>query len=186
MAAMLVLFVRATSAFAPTGAALRSRACAVRMADDPTANPFVQAINAFTVAINESPVSKFKVGLAKLQAGSYDEGATRARVDELIASNAVTMFSFTTCPFCIKAQQLLDEMGATYKVVQLDQNAFTGGYAMRAVLAERTGRTSVPAIFIGGQFVGGCNDGGLGGVVTLDKKGELRPMLEAAGALKRR
>ena len=50
-------------------------------------------------------------------------------------------------------------------------------------LAEKTGRTSVPALYVGGAFVGGCNDGGLGGVLTLDKAGKLKPMLTDAGAL---
>ncbi len=44
-----------------------------------------------------------------------------------------------------------------------------------------TDRSSVPQVFIAGQFVGGCNDGP--GGATLDGKGELVPMLKAAGAL---
>ena len=43
------------------------------------------------------------------------------------------------------------------------------------------GRTSVPAIWIDGKFVGGCNDGP--GVITLDKNGELDGLLNTAGAL---
>ena len=58
-----------------------------------------------------------------------------------------------------------------------------GGYALRAELAEKTGRTSVPALYVGGEFVGGCNDGGMGGVMTLDREGRLKPLLTAAGAL---
>jgi len=58
-----------------------------------------------------------------------------------------------------------------------------GGYALRAELAGITGRTSVPALFVGGQFVGGCNDGGMGGVLPLDKDGRLKRMLEEAGAI---
>lgn len=57
------------------------------------------------------------------------------------------------------------------------------GYALRAELAEKTGRTSVPALYVKGQFVGGCNDGGMGGVLTLDQAGELKPMLEKAGCM---
>ena len=45
------------------------------------------------------------------------------------------------------------------------------------------GRTSVPAIWIGATFVGGCNDGPLGGVRALADRGELAPMLRKAGAL---
>lgn len=61
-------------------------------------------------------------------------------------------------------------------------NEVADGYALRAELAELTGRTSVPAVFICGEFVGGCNDGGLGGVMTLDRRGELQPMLAKAAA----
>jgi len=75
----------------------------------------------------------------------------------------------------------LDDYGAAYTVVEL--NEVSGGYALRAELAERTGRTSVPALYVGGAFVGGCNDGGLGGVMTLDRAGKLKPMLVEAGAL---
>ena len=75
----------------------------------------------------------------------------------------------------------MDGYGAKYTVVEL--NEADGGYALRAELAEKTGRTSVPALYIGGQFVGGCNDGGLGGVLTLDRAGTLKPMLAEAGAL---
>jgi len=41
----------------------------------------------------------------------------------------------------------------------------------------------VPALYVGGSYVGGCNDGGLGGVMTLDRKGTLKPMLADAGCL---
>ena len=83
--------------------------------------------------------------------------------------------------FCIKAKQALDAYGAKYTVVELD--TCDGGYPLRAELAAREGRTSVPALYVGGAFVGGCNDGGLGGVLSLDKKGELKPMLVNAGCI---
>lgn len=41
----------------------------------------------------------------------------------------------------------------------------------------------MPAIFVGGEFIGGCNDGGMGGIMTLDKAGKLDSMLKKAGAL---
>ena len=56
--------------------------------------------------------------------------------------------------------------------------------AMKAELANiLDGRTSLPAVFAGGEFLGGCNDGGLGGVSTLLKRGELAPLLQKAGSL---
>lgn len=82
----------------------------------------------------------------------------------------------------MKAKQVLDSLGANYEVVEL--NEVKEGYALRAELAERTGRTSVPALYVGGAFIGGCNDGGLGGVMTLEKSGQLLLLLEQAGALR--
>lgn len=58
------------------------------------------------------------------------------------------------------------------------------GVCLSAAAAARwqmTERTSVPNIWIAGKNVGGCNDGP--GVMTLHKRGELVPMLKAAGAL---
>ena len=69
----------------------------------------------------------------------------------------------------------------TDTVVEL--NEVPDGYALRAELAERTGRTSVPALFVGGSFLGGCNDGGMGGVMTLDKAGRLSSLLTEAGCM---
>lgn len=59
----------------------------------------------------------------------------------------------------------------------------TDGKAIRAEMADVIGRTSVPAIFIGGDFIGGCNDGPKGGIVKLNGSGELDAMLGAVGAL---
>lgn len=57
------------------------------------------------------------------------------------------------------------------------------GKAIRAEMADFIGRTSVPAIWIGGQFVGGCNDGPMGGIVKLNESGELNGLLQGVGAL---
>jgi glutaredoxin 3 len=91
------------------------------------------------------------------------------------------MFSFSGCPFCKSAKKLLDAEGAKYTAVELDQMGLEGK-ALRAELGRRTGRTSQPNIFIAGRGIGGCNDG-TPGLVPLQKSGELRPLLQAAGAL---
>jgi glutaredoxin 3 len=72
-------------------------------------------------------------------------------------------------------------MGASYTVVELDTDP--DGKAIRAEMGDLVGRTSVPAIWIGGTFVGGCNDGPMGGVLKLDERGELKGLLEGVGAL---
>jgi len=92
------------------------------------------------------------------------------------------MFSLSSCPFCKETKSLLSNMGVMYTCLDLDEEE--GGMAMKAELANiLDGRTSLPAVFAGGKFLGGCNDGGLGGVVTLNKNGELAPLLQSSGAL---
>eukprot|EP00986_Skeletonema_menzelii_P013227 scaffold7559_cov137-Skeletonema_menzelii.AAC.11 len=122
-----------------------------------------------------------KVGLVKSLAGDYDSAAVRSKIDNLISDNDVLMFSFTTCPFCIKAKATLDEKGAKYTVLELDQ--IPDGKAIRAEMGDMLGRTSVPAIWIKGTFIGGCNDGPMGGINTLNSNNQLDDMLKAAGAI---
>ncbi|KAG7368965.1 dithiol-glutaredoxin protein [Nitzschia inconspicua] len=122
-----------------------------------------------------------KKALVKSLAGEYDATAIQTRINGLIDDNPVLMFSFTTCPFCIKAKQVLDDLGAKYTVIELDTDP--DGKAIRAEMADFVGRTSVPAIWIAGQFVGGCNDGPMGGLVKLNDSGKLDGMLREVGAL---
>lgn len=138
-------------------------------------------INGLTVAIQSSPLAQGKVRLAIAQAGEYDEEAVKARMERYISENKVMVFSFSTCPFCKNAKKVLDDMGVEYEAVEL--NDVEGGMALRAELAKRTGRTSMPNIWIGGKGIGGCNDGP--GLMTLYKSGELDGMLKEVGALSR-
>jgi glutaredoxin 3 len=117
----------------------------------------------------------------KSSAGEYDSAPIKARIGGLVDTNPVLMFSFTTCPFCIKAKQVLDDLGAKYTVIELDTDP--DGKAIRAEMADLLGRSSVPAIWISGQFIGGCNDGPMGGIVSLNDSGKLQGMLQEVGAL---
>ena len=86
------------------------------------------------------------------------------------------MFSFSTCPFCLRAKQILQEdYGEQIEVYECDLES--DGYAVRAELGRLTGRTSMPSTWLGATLLGGCNDGGLGGVATLDKDGRLPGLL---------
>ena len=69
---------------------------------------------------------------------------------------------------------------ATYSVLELDLDE--EGAALRARLGRRTGRTSVPSVWIGGEYYGGLNDGP--GLVPLEAEGLLEPKLRACGAKK--
>mmetsp|Transcript_26082 Transcript_26082/g.57751 ORF Transcript_26082/g.57751 Transcript_26082/m.57751 type:complete len:319 (+) Transcript_26082:46-1002(+) len=129
-------------------------------------------------------VADFKQGITAKLAGEYDAVAVNKQIDLLIKTNPCMVFSQSTCPFCVKAKNLLiTELGATVKVVELNLDKELG-YPIRAELGKRTGRTSVPSVWIGGKFVGGCNDGPMGGVMTLNRENTLVPMLVKAKALK--
>lgn len=82
----------------------------------------------------------------------------------------VKMYSTATCPFCIRAKQLLKERG----VAQIDEIRVDLDHAKRAEMMERTGQRTVPQIFIGATHVGGCDD-----LEALDSRGGLTPLLGA-------
>ena len=65
----------------------------------------------------------------------------------------------------------------TYSAIELDKE--TDGKAIRAVMGDTLGRTSVPAIWIKGQFIGGFNDGPskYNGLNSLNTNGELDRLL---------
>mmetsp|Transcript_65866 Transcript_65866/g.106804 ORF Transcript_65866/g.106804 Transcript_65866/m.106804 type:complete len:243 (-) Transcript_65866:118-846(-) len=128
--------------------------------------------------------ASFKQWIAESIAGNYDKEAINKRIDDTLAATPVVMFSFTTCPFCLKAKGLLqDEIKldpSMLTIIECDDDA--EGNAIRAELGRRTGRTSMPSIWIKDSgYIGGCNDGP--GIMPLQKEGKLVPMLVAAGAL---
>lgn len=97
-------------------------------------------------------------------------------------SDPVVIFSWRFSPSCNKAKTLLQEIGADFKAFELD--AMQEGNIIRAVLGRKVGRTSVPMIFIGGKYIGGCDDGptkDAPGLVRLAFQGKLRPMLQSVG-----
>ena len=111
--------------------------------------------------------------------GSYDADAVNAQLDATIKSSPVVVFTWSFSPFSKRARALLDGLGARYTAVELDKTK--GGMAMKKELARRTGRSSVPSVFIKGEHVGGCYDGP--GLVPLYRSGELEKKLKRARAL---
>ena len=82
----------------------------------------------------------------------------------------VEIYTWSTCPFCIRAKALLDKKGVTYTEYTID-----GDEAARAKMAQRAnGRRSVPQIFINNQHIGGCDD-----IHALNAQGKLDPLLQA-------
>eukprot|EP00747_Dinoflagellata_sp_TGD_P163486 gnl/TRDRNA2_/TRDRNA2_182190_c0_seq1.p1 gnl/TRDRNA2_/TRDRNA2_182190_c0~~gnl/TRDRNA2_/TRDRNA2_182190_c0_seq1.p1 ORF type:complete len:352 (+),score=33.49 gnl/TRDRNA2_/TRDRNA2_182190_c0_seq1:70-1125(+) len=125
----------------------------------------------------------------------FDAEAMRAKLVQLVSSHPVVIFSFTDCPWCLQAKQVLGEMNlspGSVHVVELEDLG-REGKALRAALALATGRTSMPNVFVGGRSVGGFTDGdpsgdptlchtGSPGLETLASSGKLQDMLTAAHA----
>lgn len=82
--------------------------------------------------------------------------------------NPVRMFTTQVCPYCIRAKQLLKQRG----VDAIDEIRVDLDPAQRDAMIARTGRRTVPQIFIGETWVGGCDD-----LIALDQKGGLLPLL---------
>ena len=83
------------------------------------------------------------------------------------------MFSAPDCPYCDEAKAALHEAGVAFTEVAASD-------WQRAQLTKRTGSRTVPQVFAGGEFVGGCHDGGLGGTVPLLRMGLLQAMAARA------
>lgn len=82
----------------------------------------------------------------------------------------VLMYTSGFCPYCTQAERLLRSKGvADIEKVRIDNDP-----ERRAEMMERTGRRTVPQIYIGDFHVGGCDD-----LQALDREGKLDPLLQA-------
>lgn len=85
----------------------------------------------------------------------------------------VEIYTWTYCPFCIRAKALLDRKGVKYTEYVID-----GDDRARDKMSQRAnGRRSVPQIFIDDRHIGGCDD-----IHALESRGDLDPLLEATSA----
>ena len=100
--------------------------------------------------------------------------ATKAKT--MVESNPVVVFSKSYCPFCVKVKQLLSQLGASYKAIELDTES--DGSEIQSALAEWTGQRTVPNVFIGGKHIGGCD-----ATTAMHQGGKLVPLLTEAGAV---
>ena len=82
-------------------------------------------------------------------------------------SNGIVMYESNWCGYCRAARRLLKNKGWDYESRLVD-----GDPDLRAEMRERSGRTSVPQIFIGDHHVGGYDD-----LAALDADGELEALL---------
>jgi glutaredoxin 3 len=75
----------------------------------------------------------------------------------------VTVYTTQYCPYCTRAKSLLKSKSIAFKEVDLSNDD-----QKRAELEEKTGCMTVPMIFIGDEFIGGCDD-----LYELDARGKL-------------
>jgi glutaredoxin 3 len=80
----------------------------------------------------------------------------------------VTMYSTAVCPYCIRAESLLQRKGVT----DIDKIRVDLDPQRRVEMMEKTGRRTVPQIYIGDHHVGGFDD-----LAALDRAGKLDPLL---------
>lgn len=80
----------------------------------------------------------------------------------------VLMYTTAVCPYCIRAKQLLAARG----VGEIEEVRIDLDPARRDEMMQRTGRRTVPQIYIGATHVGGCDD-----LIALDRAGGLLPLL---------
>jgi glutaredoxin 3 len=80
----------------------------------------------------------------------------------------IKVYTTRVCPYCVMAKRLLDGKRVRYEEVRVDLDD-----QLRTEMMQRSGRRTVPQIFVGEHHVGGFDD-----LAALDRRGELDPLLE--------
>jgi glutaredoxin 3 len=80
----------------------------------------------------------------------------------------VLMYATAACPFCQSAERLLAAKGAQIEKIRVDLEP-----ARRAEMTRKSGRHTVPQIWIGERHIGGCDD-----LYALERQGKLDPLLK--------
>ena len=82
----------------------------------------------------------------------------------------VTLYTTRFCPFCVRAKALLDHKSVAYTEISVDGNP-----ELRQEMMAKSGRHTVPQIWIGETHVGGCDE-----LMALERRGALDEMLTSA------
>uniref|UniRef100_A0A4W6FHT9 thioredoxin-disulfide reductase (NADPH) n=1 Tax=Lates calcarifer TaxID=8187 RepID=A0A4W6FHT9_LATCA len=94
----------------------------------------------------------------------------KSRIQQLIDSNQVVVFSKSYCPYCVKVKDLFTELKVECNVVELD--LIEDGTSYQDMLLEMTGQKTVPNVFINKTHVGGCDK-----TMQAHKDGSLQQLL---------
>jgi glutaredoxin 3 len=82
----------------------------------------------------------------------------------------VVMYTSAICPYCRRAERLLHTRGVTE--IEIEKIRVDLDLQRRDEMMARTSRRTVPQIFIGDTYVGGCDE-----LIALDQAGQLLPLL---------
>jgi glutaredoxin 3 len=81
----------------------------------------------------------------------------------------IEIWTFKTCPFCVKAKMLLDQLGVSY-----EEHCISYGDSKLSELESKTGCGTLPQIFVADKFIGDCSQ-----LYALHEAGELEEMLRS-------
>ena len=84
----------------------------------------------------------------------------------------VIVYSTAVCPYCVRAERLLESKGVAVQKIRVDLDP-----EERIKMMERTGCRTVPQIYVGDTHVGGFDD-----LYALDQAGKLDPLLNGTAA----
>lgn len=79
----------------------------------------------------------------------------------------IIIYSTAYCPYCVRAKELLQQKHASFTEIRVDVQP-----ELRDEMISKSGRRTVPQIFINGQHIGGCDD-----LYALDAQGKLDTLL---------
>ncbi|KAK6146160.1 hypothetical protein DH2020_020029 [Rehmannia glutinosa] len=97
-------------------------------------------------------------------------------ISNMVSKNPVVVFSNSSCCISHTIRSLFSDLGVNPTVYELDEIA--GGSEIEQALSQLGRNPIVPAVYIGGELVGGANE-----VISLHLGGSLKPKLINAGAL---
>jgi cysteine synthase A len=131
-----------------------------------------------------TPRYRFDVAAAPAPSAASPETATPeavAFVEQALdeKSAVVVMFALEWCEFCWSVRRLMKEFGIPYRSIDLDSAAYQKdnlGGEIRVALRQKIGSPTIPQIFVGGEYIGGCTE-------TFDafNEGRLQKLLETNG-----
>ena len=132
-----------------------------------------------------TPLARFDVSSAPAAPSPVKTSPVAADAAEFVSevihdkSQPVVLFALEWCEFCWSVRRMFTRCGIAYRSIDLDSVAYQPddrGGKIRAALTARTGVATIPQIFVGGEFIGGCTE-----LFDAWKQGRLQQLLAQHG-----